>query len=173
MRKLTFNEWVAVVIAVAVVSYFFFFNGKFFSFSTGESSLASVNNPIEVRNTTNASTTEIMAENTYSLPGIQVADVVVGSGEEAIAGKTVIVNYTGMLQDGTVFDSSIPRGVPFDFVLGAGDVIKGWDEGVAGMKVGGKRVLVIAPEKAYGNMAVGSIPPNSTLIFEVELLDVQ
>jgi FKBP-type peptidyl-prolyl cis-trans isomerase FkpA len=107
-------------------------------------------------------------------------DTVVGKGKEAVAGKTVEVNYTGWLQDakadkqrGKQFDSSIGRG-PFSFPLGAGRVIKGWDEGVAGMKVGGKRTLVIPPEMAYGkNGAGGVIPPNATLVFDVELLDVK
>jgi FKBP-type peptidyl-prolyl cis-trans isomerase FkpA len=107
-------------------------------------------------------------------------DVTVGSGTEAVAGKTVTVHYTGWLYDpaaadghGAKFDSSLDRKVPFSFILGAGKVIKGWDEGVAGMKVGGKRTLVIPPQMGYGERgAPGVIPPNSTLIFDVELLDV-
>jgi FKBP-type peptidyl-prolyl cis-trans isomerase len=104
---------------------------------------------------------------------LMISDLVVGTGAEAIPGSTVTVNYTGALPDGTVFDSSIGRG-PFTFGLGAGQVIRGWDEGVAGMKVGGKRRLVIPADKAYGNQAVGGvIPANATLLFEVELLSVQ
>lgn len=90
-----------------------------------------------------------------------------------MAGKTVSVNYTGTLTDGTKFDSSYDRNQPFDFQLGAGQVIKGWDQGVAGMKVGGKRKLVIPPGLGYGAQANGKIPANSTLIFEVELLSVK
>ena len=107
-------------------------------------------------------------------------DTVVGKGSEAVVGKTVYVHYTGWLhepkapkQQGKQFDSSIGRG-PFYFQLGAGRVIKGWDEGVAGMKVGGKRTLVIPPELGYGARGAGGvIPPNATLVFDVELLDVK
>jgi FKBP-type peptidyl-prolyl cis-trans isomerase FkpA len=107
-------------------------------------------------------------------------DTVVGKGNEAVAGKTVYVNYTGWLHDpkapqqrGKQFDTSIGRG-PFYFPLGGGRVIKGWDEGVAGMKVGGKRTLVIPPELGYGARGAGGvIPPNATLVFDVELLDVK
>jgi FKBP-type peptidyl-prolyl cis-trans isomerase FkpA len=106
--------------------------------------------------------------------GLKFTDDQVGTGAEALAGKTVSVHYTGWLTDGTKFDSSKDRGQPFSFPLGAGRVIKGWDEGVAGMKVGGKRTLVIPPDLGYGARgAPGAIPPNATLKFEVELLDVK
>ena len=105
--------------------------------------------------------------------GLQYEDEVAGSGAEAKSGNTVEVHYTGTLADGKKFDSSLDRGRPFSFKLGAGQVIKGWDEGVAGMKVGGKRKLTIPPSLAYGERGVGSIPPNSTLVFEVELLDIK
>jgi len=104
---------------------------------------------------------------------VGVQDTVVGTGKEAAAGSTVTVNYTGALTDGTVFDSSIPRGEPFVFKLGEGKVIPGWEAGLLGMKEGGKRVLVIPPQFAYGSQDYGPIPANSTLIFEVELLKVQ
>jgi peptidylprolyl isomerase len=99
-------------------------------------------------------------------------DLVVGTGATAVAGDTVTVNYVGTLTNGTKFDSSYDRGQPYTFLLGVGRVIAGWDQGVAGMKVGGKRRLTIPPSLGYGNQAVGSIPPNSTLIFDVELLSI-
>ena len=104
--------------------------------------------------------------------GLRITDLVVGDGAEAIAGQTVAVNYRGTLANGTEFDSSYGRG-PFSFPLGGGRVIQGWDEGVAGMKVGGKRKLVIPPDLAYGDRGAGGvIPPNATLTFEVELLRI-
>jgi peptidylprolyl isomerase len=104
--------------------------------------------------------------------GLRITDVVVGEGPEAVAGQGVVVNYRGTLTDGREFDSSYGRG-PFRFPLGAGRVIRGWDEGVAGMKVGGKRKLVIPPDLGYGSRGAGGvIPPDATLIFEVELLEV-
>ncbi len=106
--------------------------------------------------------------------GLKYREVEGGFGEEARAGKQVTVHYTGYLQDGTKFDSSVDRGEPFSFPLGAGRVIKGWDEGVAGMKVGGRRKLVIPPELGYGSRgAGGAIPPGATLVFDVELLEVR
>ena len=102
-----------------------------------------------------------------------VEDLVVGTGATAVVGDTVTVHYIGTLTNGTKFDSSYDRGTPLPpFRLGAGAVIPGFDQGVAGMKIGGKRRLTIPPSLGYGNQAVGSIPPNSTLIFEVELIAI-
>ena len=106
--------------------------------------------------------------------GLQYIDVEEGTGETPQAGQTVAVHYTGWLTDGTKFDSSLDRGTPFTFVLGAGEVIAGWDEGLATMSVGGQRRLIIPPELAYGERGAGvTIPPNATLIFDVELLEIQ
>ena len=103
--------------------------------------------------------------------GLQYQDEVLGNGDTAKAGQQVQVHYTGWLTDGTKFDSSKDRGTPFKFRLGAGEVIRGWDEGVAGMKIGGKRKLVIPAELGYGSRGAGGlIPPGATLVFEVELL---
>ena len=104
---------------------------------------------------------------------LQSEDLQIGDGPEAVTGKGVSVHYTGTLTNGSKFDSSLDRGQPFDFTLGAGQVIRGWDEGVVGMKVGGKRKLTIPPEMAYGERGFGNIiPPGSTLVFEIELLAV-
>lgn len=108
-----------------------------------------------------------------------ITDLVVGTGAEAVNGRTTIVNYTGWLYDptrtdgkGNQFDTSIGRG-PFSFVLGTGNVIQGWDRGVVGMRVGGRRRLLVPPELAYGSRGNGPIPPNATLVFDIELLTVQ
>ncbi|MBX4206514.1 FKBP-type peptidyl-prolyl cis-trans isomerase [Candidatus Parcubacteria bacterium] len=105
--------------------------------------------------------------------GVSIRDAAVGSGAIAEPGDIVTAHYVGRLPDGKVFDSSRDRGVPISFMLGAGQVIKGWDVGLQGMRVGGKRVLTISPDYGYGAQAVGAIPANSTLVFEVELLDVK
>ena len=110
--------------------------------------------------------------------GLTVADTKVGTGAEAKPGSSCVMHYTGWLYEngakGTKFDSSLDRGEPFEFPLGAGRVIKGWDEGVAGMKVGGKRLLTLPPDLAYGKRGAGTeIPPDSTLVFEVELLKIK
>ena len=118
-----------------------------------------------------------MGKATKAQSGLEYIDTTVGTGAEAKFGSTVFVHYTGWLWDGAKkgakFDSSLDRGQPFSFILGAGRVIKGWDEGVMGMKIGGKRTLIIPADLAYGARAVGPIPANANLIFEVELLDVK
>jgi FKBP-type peptidyl-prolyl cis-trans isomerase len=114
------------------------------------------------------------AGETTTASGLKYVDQVIGTGELAVAGKTTTVHYTGQLENGTKFDSSVDRGQPFSFPLGAGRVIKGWDEGVQGMKVGGKRKLTIPSDLGYGSRGAGGvIPPNATLIFDVELLGVR
>ena len=106
--------------------------------------------------------------------GLEYLERKVGTGAEAVAGKTVSVHYEGKLLDGKVFDSSFERGTPIEFKLGVGQVIKGWDEGIALMKIGGQATLTIPPELGYGERGAGGIiPPNATLIFEVELVSVK
>ncbi|MBX4206154.1 FKBP-type peptidyl-prolyl cis-trans isomerase [Candidatus Microgenomates bacterium] len=105
---------------------------------------------------------------------MKIDDIKIGTGAEAVDGKKITVHYTGTLTNGTKFDSSLDRGVPFSFTLGAGEVIQGWDEGVKGMKIGGKRKLTIPAAMGYGAQgAPPVIPPNATLIFDVELLKVE
>ena len=122
----------------------------------------------------------VTAGSAFAADGLVKTDTIVGKGKEAVTGKTAVVNYTGWLYEaaapkhrGKQFDSSVGRG-PFSFSLGAGQVIKGWDQGVTGMKVGGKRTLIIPSELAYGQRGAGGvIPPDATLVFDVELLDVK
>ena len=102
-----------------------------------------------------------------------IEDIIEGTGTEAINGKTIVAHYTGTMKNNTKFHSSHNRGQPFSFPLGAGRVIQGWEQGIKGMKVGGKRKLTIPSHLGYGPRGTGNIPPNSTLIFEVELVDVK
>ncbi len=109
-----------------------------------------------------------------STTGLQYEDLKVGTGDSPKAGQTCVMHYTGWLTDGSKFDSSVDRGQPFEFSIGRGQVIKGWDEGVMSMKVGGKRKLTIPPDLGYGARGAGGvIPPNATLVFEVELLGLK
>ncbi len=153
------NHWIAVVVAILVVG-FFAFGGSLFN----------VYKNIEPQGTTfnsQGGTAINMPE-----PGFIVQDLVEGSGEEAKIGDRVLVHYIGALPSGEVFDSSLYREEPFEFIIGAGMVIEGWEKGIAGMKVGSRRRLVIPPNLGYGEQAIGPIPANSTLIFEVELLQI-
>ena len=122
----------------------------------------------------NSSPTKVTGEGTKTADGLQYWDIKVGTGPTATAGQTAKVHYTGWLTNGKKFDSSVDAGKPFDFRIGNGDVIKGWEEGVSGMKVGGKRQLRIPSELAYGKQGYpGVIPANATLIFDIQLLGVQ
>lgn len=165
---------IAVALALIVVAVFFIFPGLW-PFGTTASSAeqaAALSGATSTDTTTQSSTTTMAATPTQ----LEITDEVVGTGEEAKAGDTVTVNYVGALLNGTVFDASANHPETkdgFSFVLGAGNVIKGWDEGVAGMKVGGTRKLVIPADMAYGARANGPIPANSPLMFEVQLLKVQ
>ena len=120
------------------------------------------------------SSNEAAGQVVTSEPGLQYIDLVVGTGRQAELGDTATVHYTGWLADGRKFDSSVDRKEPFSFRVGAGQVIKGWDEGVGTMKVGGKRKLTIPPQLGYGARGAGNaIPPNATLTFDVELLELR
>lgn len=112
-------------------------------------------------------------DDTGNIYRMVIDDVKFGSGREVKVGDTVVVDYIGTLQNGTEFDNSYKRGQPFTFKVGEGQVIKGWDEGLIGMKVGGQRVLVIPPEMAYGQQGIGPIPGNATLVFAIELVEVR
>jgi len=168
------NKKTGIAVGVAVVIILIIFGGQgLISSMFGGSNNPSTSATTDI-NTNNTSNTNI--QNTpmqQDSSQLQAQDITVGTGDAAVAGKQVTVNYVGTLQDGTKFDSSYDRGQPFTFTLGAGQVIQGWDMGVAGMKVGGKRKLTIPPAFGYGNQAVGPIPANSTLIFQVELLGVK
>ena len=174
---------IAVVVAVAIVGYFFVPK-----FITGGSVQSAADTQAAAAAAQTAADAQAQAQapaaQDVSLPsGVVYRDEVVGTSTEAKAGSTVTVNYIGALSTGQVFDSSSAHGQPFSFTLGSGQVIKGWDEAVAGMKVGGKRLMQIPANMAYGAKAVQGkdkagktidvIPANSTLIFEVELLAVK
>ncbi len=171
---------IAVVVAIAIVGYFFV--GKFIMGDVApaaDQSAATAASQTQTQDQMQAQTASEVA-----LPsGVIYRDEVVGTGDEAKAGNSVTVNYVGALTSGQVFDASSAHGQPFTFTLGAGAVIKGWDEAVAGMKVGGKRLMQIPANMAYGERAIQGkdkdgktidvIPANSTLIFEVELVGVK
>lgn len=162
------NKQTYIAVAIAILVIAFFLGGAFA--------------PNFLANTTNQQL--IVEEPTTNPPAndnelLVINDTVVGTGQEANVGDTVSVHYVGSLQDGTVFDASRPRGQAFEFTLGERRVIEGWEKGVVGMKVGGTRMLTIAPEMAYGTQEIANpqtgevlIPANSTLVFEVELLEV-
>lgn len=179
MNEASKNKWIAMVVAIVIVA-FFFGTIVLYSFNKNVEKNLDVNSNGEVSavKPINKITTDTNTKNnmntTTSPEGLVVEDKVVGTGDEAVAGKTVFVDYVGTLENGTKFDSSYDRGEPIEFVLGTGRVIKGWDMGIAGMKVGGKRRLVIPADLAYGNRAVGGvIPANAVLVFEVELVGVK
>lgn len=167
---------VAVTLAVVVAVAFLFFGPNVFrpfggaptesAAATGENQPMATSSDQNPQNPSGATNEQLPDK-------LTITDETVGTGAEAKAGDTVTVNYVGMLPDGTVFDASAKHGQPFSFQLGAHQVIAGWDQGLVGMKVGGKRKLVIPPDLAYGSQGAGGvIPPNATLIFEVELVKV-
>ena len=158
MKKLSKKEWIAVAVAVAFVGYTLFgstINNLFpnLSMDTDNSNLAAVDSSINQN-------------------GVVINDIVVGTGSPVAQGQLVSAHYILSLSDGTVVQNSKDFGQPFQFILGAGQVIPGWEAGFAGMKIGGVRTIVIPPELAYGPNQAGPIPPNSTLIFTVEVVDI-
>ncbi len=159
------NQTIAVIVVLVVVGAYFgnlIINNNKKQVESQTATAAGQTKQPEVTNTT-------MDTNNF----LTIKDSVVGTGEAAKKGDTVSVHYTGKLENGTVFDSSVTRGQPFSFPLGSGYVIKGWEEGIQGMKVGGKRTLIIKPEYGYGAAGAGNmIPPNATLIFDVEMLKI-
>jgi FKBP-type peptidyl-prolyl cis-trans isomerase len=149
MKNLNQNQWIAVSVCLVFLGYLLFAQPIMSFFKPAVQEEAVVETP---------------------QAGYLKEEVVVGSGPEVLPGDTVTVHYVGALPDGQVIDSSIARNEPFTFTLGTGAVIRGWDEGLVGMKVGGKRRLVVTPEYGYGEQGSGPVPPNSPLFFEVELL---
>src|SRR3989338_722996 len=151
MKNLNKNQWVAVFVSLAFLTYLLFTDPIVNLFNPSDDNL-------------NTATLET---------GVETQDLVVGDGSLALPGDTLTVHYVGTLPDGKVFDSSLDRNTPFSFTLGVGQVIRGWGEGFSGMQVGGTRLIIVAQDYGYGEQGGGTIPPNSTLIFEVELLDVE
>jgi FKBP-type peptidyl-prolyl cis-trans isomerase len=154
MKKLNKSEGIAVFAGIALLTYVFF-SGPLLALFTNQP------NP------------EKKMDTQAPQGGLVKEDVVIGTGAVAAAGDKITAHYVGHLTNGQVFDSSRDRNVPIQFTLGTGQVIKGWDEGIVGMREGGKRILKIAPDYGYGSRAIGAIPANSTLIFEVELVKVE
>lgn len=165
------NEWITLGVGIVVIIFFAWVGGIFNIFSSQASSTTQT-----MSQQSKNAVPEVIGKNISSDPKLQIIEVQAGTSTiVAKTGSHVYVHYTGYLENGTVFDSSISRGQPIDFVLGQGAVIKGWDLGLQGMKVGGKRRLIIAPDYAYGAAGAGGgvIPGNATLIFDVELVSVK
>ncbi len=152
MKTLDTKEWVAVVVSIFVVGFFFVFGQTLVSLFTG---------------------TKTQANQMVQTPQLEKNDVLMGSGELAQVGDRVVVHYTGKFTNGEVFDSSLTRNEPFQFILGSAQVISGWNQGIVGMREGGKRTLIVPPSLGYGMSDYGPIPGGSTLIFDVELLKVE
>lgn len=150
------NFLLALLIGIALLGVFVFFT---FGFYQGPGITPPVNT---ATNNTATQATELKIEDTKE-----------GTGSAVKSGDTIVIHYKGTLTDGTTFDSSYERGEPFETTIGVGQVIEGWDKGIIGLKVGGKRTLTIPPTMGYGEQAAGNIPPNSILIFEVELLEIK
>jgi len=176
-KKMSTNEWVAVMSSLVVVVIIVFFSFRTSPIVQSQSQNgAGVLQSITNSNNTNTMDFDKIINNGDSyvdVKELKIATVNEGTGEAAVVGKTVSVNYSGFLTNGTKFDSSFDRNEPFEFTLGEHAVIEGWEQGVLGMKVGETRKLVIPSTLAYGERGVGPIPANSTLIFVVQLLEIK
>jgi len=162
MKKLSRNENIGVGVALLVTFGFLFFGSYIFG-----SAPSSATKNVQATNVAG-----VDSGSTLTSSGLITQDISVGNGDAVKSGDKISVNYIGMLTDGSKFDSSYDRGQPIEFTVGSGQLIKGFDEGVIGMKVGGKRKLTIPPELGYGSQQVGSIAPNSTIVFQVELMKI-
>ncbi len=171
MRSFKTRERIAVFVAV-VGATILFFGGNIWSFITGENTDQKTTTVVN-NQTDNTKQQKEQMTNISTVTGLKIYDEKIGTGAEAVLGKTVATHYVGTLANGTKFDSSLDRGQAFEFTLGKGQVIKGWDLGIAGMRVGGVRKLIVSPELGYGQQAIGPIPANSTLTFEVQLVGVK
>ena len=172
-RPITTNEWWTILIGVIIIAIIILL--MMYTGSVEPATTAAGSNSLNAAPNTSNATAALSTESASTSPTSQASGL-----EVAQAGDTVTLNYTGKLADGTVFDSSASHGQPFSFVLGAGQVIPGWDKGILGMKVGESKVLVIPPSEAYGAQGVKNpstgkyiIPPNATLTFDVQLISVQ
>lgn len=174
MSKLMPLLIVLVVVAIGITGIFFLSNQKTETsdLNLNSDTIAKPTNAIINSPTPQVTVQETMDNTKITESGLKIQDLTVGNGQEVKSGDRVTVHYVGTLENGTKFDSSYDRGTPFSTQIGTGAVIQGWDEGIVGMKVGGKRKLTIPPDLGYGAQAAGEIPPNSTLIFEVELIRV-
>ena len=182
MNTLKQNEAIAVGVGIVLVAVFFFFPGIFSKITgtTGDAGINTSANPDAIvveegdkMEGTTIDTTNNTPNMTTTAEGLVINDVKVGTGAEVKNGDTVSVHYVGTFTDGSKFDSSVDRGTPFSFTVGGGQVIKGWELGLVGMKVGGERKLTIPSTLGYGAQTYGPIPGGSTLLFDIQLLKVE
>ena len=165
MKKLSLNQGIAVAVALVATFVILFFSSYIFGGASGAQNQAT---------TQKAAVSDTVSNTASDLGGaIKVENTAVGTGRAVNSGDTISVHYIGALADGTKFDNSYDRGEPISFTVGAGQLIKGFDEGVVGMQINGKRKITIPPELGYGAQQVGPIPANSTLVFEVELVSIK
>lgn len=174
-KKEAIGIFASVAIMAIALSVIRFQTNVFTSNAASESQVASVTSVQDVPDAERQLEDSAVgaADPEARLLGLIVDDIKIGTGASVEEGDTVVTHYVGATQDGTRFDSSYERGQPFEFTVGGGEVIEGWEKGLMGMKVGGQRVLVIPGDMAYGNMQVGVIPPNASLVFAIELLEIK